>query len=479
MFNFLANILHKVWKPQTPSKQTDVQSQSTVTTLYELFKEHLSGIEATSSDTKPEVDGAYHMANCYSARLDDDILESVKKVAHIHLGGHRLSTRDRTTSLEFLSRLRCVDSLSDYLILALQAITDNKHYTLESWTPPDVRVIGSETGFQGGVEVQSKTGVYLVHLSDLIAHSTLNLDIPARKFGLGESEGPGDNSEPSPHLPPYCFVSHAWVDKEMADTKDGKFYRCFLLVALSIYLDTGIEYFWVDYICVTQDPTKKNLKAEQLHQIPSVIQHASIYVSLCLEIYQYYSSAWCALETLLFLGKNPRCHPFDFLSNLRRTTYHFGMNVVDPTKVNANEKIIYSFTDQPFSCGDPTDLQFLDTEIKRAKLEAMMRVWRLASRIIKTSVGLSRVDDLGVLITGPILSYLQQSLFDGGFETATYVLGQISTTLTECGISPIPDSRKEELSSVLERCGELYRVIGYIGELWPGVRLRSGGSYDV
>ncbi|KAH7890282.1 hypothetical protein F5I97DRAFT_1826454 [Phlebopus sp. FC_14] len=419
------------------------------TALYEQFKDELSGIDPTTDTVDTDIDGTYHMAAYYSPRMDDGILEAIRQVARIHLSGHHLSIPTASTSSSFLARLRCVDSLSDDLILSLQAVAENKSYTLEPWIRPDMFGLQSETGALEDEQSESDVTapISLVHISDLMAHSTLKLSIPTQTY-----------TRDSP--PPYCFVSHSWVDKDMPDTKDGKFYKCLLLLSLAIYIDTGIQHFWIDYLCVTQNPSHKALKAAQLRQIPSIIQHASTYTSICLEIYQYYSSAWCALETLLFIAQNARCHPLDFIRHLDKTAcYRFGMNVVDPSKVNANEKMIFSFTDQPLACGSEMDVSFLDAEIERAKVNVMMRLWRLASRTIKAAVGLSRVDTLGLLITEPVLAYLKQDIFSGSGKTAREVVQDVSDTFTGCGMDGVPDDKMEEIALVLEQCGGMFHVM--------------------
>ena len=438
--------------------------------LYESFSDRLSGIDPIQAD--PAIDGTAPEAEYYSPRLDDDILDSVRKVASIHLGGQRLVMDKTETSLDFLFRLRCVDSLSDYLILALQSITEDSPYTLERWEP---REPGRED--TGHVEDDDESAehaeleVNLVHISDLMSHEKLNLAIPVTRFNLKKDSAVA--------APSYWFVSHSWVGKGMPDTEDGKFYRAFLLMAVAIYLDTGVEYFWVDYLCVTQDPAAKALKARQIGQIPAIVRRAAGFVSMCLEIYQYFSSAWCALEALSFLGMNQNCRPFDFLNHIDRSTYRFGMNIVDPTKVNANEKIIFSFTDQPFTCAVAEEAEFLTAQIKQAKAYALARIFRLAARPIKVAADIGFVDHLGIFITGEVLDFVSQNLFGPDFKSSTVVLDEINSILLTIGQPSISAERREGLATHLDKCGALLRALGNIGVFWPGVRLRHGGAYDL
>lgn len=304
--------------------------------LYKSFADQLTGIVSIASD--PAIDGTYWMADCYSDLMDDRIFEAVKDVARLHLGGQCVQPTQASTTLKFLTRLRCVDSLSDYLILAIQAVAEGHPFNTARWARPDLADM--ETGHLDGEHSVSsdEAVVSVVHIADLIEYSKLNLNIPAKQFPLFRAAPDEARQEARNErdAPPYCFVSHAWVDNGMPDSEDGKFYRAFVLMALSIYIDTGIEYFWIDYVCVTQDPSKRALKVRQISQIPTVVRSSSYQLNMCLEIYQYHTSAWCTLETLLFLAENKYCNPIDFIEHIDRSRFRFGMNVVDSTKVKAN-----------------------------------------------------------------------------------------------------------------------------------------------
>ncbi|MFI5590040.1 hypothetical protein ACIA5G_33685 [Amycolatopsis sp. NPDC051758] len=444
-------------------------SQLVSTELYDEFADRLSGIDPIASD--PAVDGKYRMADYYSKRLDDEILEAIRKVTSIHLGGRRLVVDDETTTLAFLSRLRCVDSLSDYLILALQAVVEGRSYSLGQWEPINFQT--EETGFLDyDFESQYASEVALVHISDLMANHKFNLKIPVRRFRLDKESLSNDPA------PPYCFVSHSWVDKGMPDTEDGKFYRSLLLMVLAIYLDTGIEWFWVDYLSVTQNPDARELKARELEQIPGIVQLCSLYVSMSLEIYQYFSSAWCALETLSFLAWNPRCRPLDFMAHANRTTYRYGMNVVDPTKVNANEMIIYSFTDQPFTCGAAEDLDYLTEAIIRARNYSLARVMRHVNRAIKRSIGMADNDKLGIVIFSEVQQFLA-SMMNKGAKTPVQFLENINDVAVSVGFKAISPDITLEMLPFLEKYRAMCFVLWSMGVIWPGVRLRQGGAYDL
>jgi hypothetical protein len=193
---------------------------------------------------------------------------------------------------------------------------------LEEWRRPQhERHAVGETGFlddgafmfaaQALGDSSVARELHLVHISELIAHDKLSLRTATVGF-----EWQSENEEPiapQSDIPPYCVLSHSWVDNGMPDTEDGKFFRAFLLVALSIYIETGIEYFWIDYLCVTQNPGETRERAKQIGQIPRVVRHASFFANMCLEIHQYRGSAWCALETLLYIGGNENCRPVDFV----------------------------------------------------------------------------------------------------------------------------------------------------------------------
>ena len=325
--------------------------------------------------------------------------------------------------------------------------------------------------------------INLVHIADLIDYSKLSLSIPTSRFALVPTF---DESPRGPRvdrlLPEYCFVSHAWVDNGMPDTEDGKFYRALVLMALSIYIDTGIEYFWIDYLCVTQNPSEKELKSHQISQIPSIAESSSYHLNMCLEIYQYHTSAWCTLETLLFFARNRYCHPLDFFEHIDRSRFRFGMNVVDPTKVNANEKILYSFTDAPLECGSPDDIAFLNTHLAQAKNNARIRVWRMASRKIKSAVGLQRTDMLGILITEPVAQFLQPSFGEADAKSAEQTLEEIMTSLSGVVNTSLCNATKDELVVVLQNSWGLMLAINGIGYFRPdehAVTPRQGDVYKL
>jgi hypothetical protein len=223
--------------------------------LYTLFAEQLP--RDSEYQSRPEVDGRYWQADLYSSRIDDGVLDAIREVARVHLNGGKLHTT-ASPSLSFLSRLRCVDSLSDYLMSALQTVTERKAYTVEgidrAILPAGAKdrptLPAEESGYlYAGQEmsVQVPT-VSLVHISDLIAHDKLTLSIPSSRFSL-ETTVPIDPTQPCPMSgsatsglpasPDYCFVSHSWIDKCKPDTEDGKFYRVLLLMALDVFLEKG------------------------------------------------------------------------------------------------------------------------------------------------------------------------------------------------------------------------------------------------
>ena len=459
--------------------------QTRTTSLYASFSDRLSGAESAKSDAA--IDGTYWLADLFFKPVDDGILGAVARLTRIHLSGQQVRTEHNTTKIEFLSRLRCVDSLSDYLILALQTVAEDQTYDLAGWTAPSLPSLHEETGYLGDdgsanaeSKVERECDVKLAHISDLIAYSKLDLVIPTTCFNFSQNQPLDAQAKRNP--PPYCFVSHSWIDKGMPDTEDAKFYRSFLLLALAVYVDTGIEYFWIDYLSVTQDPDANQRKAEQLAEIPTIIKGASLFVGMCLEIYQYHESAWCALETILFLSENPLCRPLDFIEHPVRSNYRFGMNIVDPSKVNANEKILYSLADQLFECGNPDDLPFLNSQIEKARLNASARVWRLISRTIKAAAQMDRLDDLGILVTSPVLAFLKQSLFQADQKSAEDVLTDINATLPSIGYSQIPEGELKNLTVLLSKCGEMFRVLGMIGFNRPVdqmVRPRKRGAYDL
>jgi hypothetical protein len=176
---------------------------------------------------------------------------------------------------------------------------------------------------------------------------------------------------------------------------------------------------------------------------------------------------------------NQNCRPFDFLNHIDRSTYRFGMNIVDPTKVNANEKIIFSFTDQPFTCAVAEEAEFLTAQIKQAKAYALARIFRLAARPIKVAADIGFVDHLGIFITGEVLDFVSQNLFGPDFKSSTVVLDEINSILLTIGQPSISAERREGLATHLDKCGALFRALGHIGVFWPGVRLRHGGAYDL
>lgn len=278
------------------------------------------------------------------------------------------------------------------------------------------------------------------------------------------------------------MLSHSWVDKGMPDTEDGKFYCAFLTLALNIYINTGIEYFWIDYLCVTQNPSKKELKSRQLEQIPFIISSSSFYISMCLEIYQYHSSAWCALETITFLGQNKYCRPLDFIEHTTRRNYHFGMNINDPSKVNANEKIIYSFTDSGLTCGSIEDIDFLNTQIPTALLHAKIRIWRLVCREIKSAINMDKIDPIGLFITEPIREYLNSDIFGENHKSKDQVFKNIFANVVPLGYKKPPESKVEALKLLLTKVKELFDVLNLIGLPRPKdkmVILRKEGGYDL
>lgn len=453
--------------------------QTTIRTsqIYQKFAEQLTGIVEMDSDQA--IDGTYWNAAYYSPRTDEPVFDAVKKVARLHLAGKRVQPTQGSTDLQFLSRLRCVDSLSDYLILAIQAVLEEQPNTAD-WTPPDRLEMQEETGFLDGEHAlsENEANINLVHIADLIDYSTLSLKIPTKQFTPGAAR----SDRVLRDVPDYCFVSHAWVDHGMPDTEDGKFFRAFLLMALSIYIDTGIEFFWIDYLCVTQDPADRELKERQISQIPWIVKSSSYHLNMCLEICQYHTSAWCTLETLSFLAENRHCRPLDFIEHIDRSRFGFGMNVVDATKVNANEKILYSFTDAPLECGSPDDMSFLNSGIAQAKNNARIRVWRMASRKIKSAVGLDRTDMLGILVTEPFAQFLRPSLYDGKSKSAEQTLDEIITSLTGIAEISLSPPIKDELVSVLQNSWGLMFAINGIGYFRPDentVTPRKEGAYDL
>lgn len=434
--------------------------------IYQAFAGQLPSIVETDSD--PAIDGTYRNADYYSQRMDDCVFDAVKEVARLHLAGKRVQPTQTSTDLQFLSRLRCVDSLSDYLILAIQTVIKGQPNTAD-WTAPYSQEIQEETGYWDGEHSLPKIGtnINLVHIADLIKYPKLSLKIPTRQFALRAE------------APDYCFVSHAWVDNGMPDTEDGKFFRAFVLMALSIYIDTGIEYFWIDYLCVTQDPSDRELKSRQISQIPSIVKLSSFHLNMCLEIYQYHTSAWCTLETLSFLAENRFCRPLDFIEHIDRSRFRFGMNVADATKVNANEKILYSFTDAPLECGSPDDTAFLNSGIAQAKNNARIRVWRMASRKIKSAVGLDRTDMLGILITEPVAQFLRPSLGDEASKSAEQTLDEIMTSLSGIANNTLSSPMRDELVSVLQNSWGLMFAINGIGYFRPDEHIVTPRQGDV
>ena len=116
--------------------------------LYKSFADRLTGIVEADSD--PAIDGTYSYANYYSPRMDDPVFDAVREVACLHLAGKRVQSSQRFTTLQFLSRLRCVESLSDYLILAIQTVLEGQSLGTADWTRPDSLETNDETGFLDG-----------------------------------------------------------------------------------------------------------------------------------------------------------------------------------------------------------------------------------------------------------------------------------------------------------------------------------------
>ena len=159
------------------------------------------------------------------------------------------------------------------------------------------------------------------------------------------------------------------------------------------------------------------------------------------------------------------------------------MNVVDPTKVNANEMIIYSFTDQAFTCGAVEDQVFLTDQIEKARIYALNRIARYASRSIKGAVGMTRAETAGVLITAQVDHFL------GGLarilikkeeaQSSAQFIEEINELVISLGFRPMLGDKVQQISQVLDGCRALVFALSSLGQLWPGVRLRQGGSYDL
>jgi hypothetical protein len=391
------------------------------------------------------------------------------------------------TDLAFVARLRCVDSLSDYLILALQAVMSGTPFEVEEWRKPTGEPESTEeTGYlRGGfVRAGGTSGndydrvLRLVHISELMSRDRLSLSASTVTFRYHlDVDGCIDNQA---DVPRYCFVSHSWVDSGMPDTEDGKFYRAFLLMVLSIHMETGIEHYWIDYLCVTQKPDATVLKAQQLRQIPDIVRNASLLANMCLEIHQYHGSAWCALETMLFIGENKRCRPLDFLKREDRRTFRFGMNVVDSSQVNANENILHSFTDQPLSCGVEADVPALSELLERAMLGVFVRIFRWVTREIKYAAGMDRLDDLGIVIAGPVRDYITGHFGDG--PSAAEVLARILENLSGLGYTLRDEATKDKLVEHLNTAWQTHFILTGVRQFGlsnGSVRLRSGGAYDL
>jgi hypothetical protein len=190
---------------------------------------------------------------------------------------------------------------------------------------------------------------------------------------------------------------------------------------------------------VTQDPGAKVEKITQLAVVPSIVPAARTLLCVCLEIYQYHSSAWCAFETLTFIAQNSYCQPLDFIKH-ERVNYRFGMNLVDPSKANANERILFSFTDQPLECGLADDIPFLTRGLQWAIAQAKIRVWRFASRKIKAATGMGRAEDLGILVTEPVSQFLKpKSMFEKQSMTSAAVIESIDANLSSLGYRKIAE----------------------------------------
>jgi hypothetical protein len=159
------------------------------------------------------------------------------------------------------------------------------------------------------------------------------------------------------------------------------------------------------------------------------------------------------------------------------------MNVADPSSVNASEKIIFSFTDQPLTCGSRNDISFLNTRIQAAKVSAFTRVWRMAARRIKAAAGMDRVADLGILITEPVSRFLQQNpVSQPDYVSAKQVLESVNALLPTIGFKHISEDETQELVALLEECAGLIfavRAIGYLRPPEEMVELRHGGAYDL
>jgi hypothetical protein len=204
-------------------------------------------------------------------------------------------------------------------------------------------------------------------------------------------------------------------------------------------------------------------------------------MSVCLEIYQYHSSAWCAFETLTFIATNPYCQPLDFIRH-ERSNYRFGMNLSDPSTANANDKILYSFTDQPLECGREADIPFLQPGLERAIAQVKNRLWRLGARGIKAAAGMGRAENLGVLVTEPLLQFLRPNFMgDEQRPTSRAVIEGIDSQLSSLGYRRIAVEDIQRLAAVLDNCWTMMFVLAALEALNRDhlVRVRRNGAYDV
>jgi len=105
--------------------------------------------------------------------------------------------------------------------------------------------------------------------------------------------------------PPYVFVSHRWMYDYHVDNE-----LCTQSIALQMFfLQTDIQYYWIDCVCLPREDSEKELLLKELQLI---LLYASLYLVMpfspnrktlvpSYDVQEYALRAWCAFEFCIMI----------------------------------------------------------------------------------------------------------------------------------------------------------------------------------
>jgi len=128
------------------------------------------------------------------------------------------------------------------------------------------------------------------------------------------------------------FLSHRWLrDSHPDNLKKQKYAAIVFLLNDDCWLDAGVEFFWLDYMCISQDDLERQTKA--VNSLPFYIKGCQYFITLygdeqigdrsLMEVYD--GRGWCRLERFVALATmSVQTYIFNMKTHdLKQTTIEF------------------------------------------------------------------------------------------------------------------------------------------------------------